>query len=46
VFALLLAFVSTLGSVVVDQETDLEINDGQQWRISLGLNGGVAQGTG
>jgi len=46
VFALLPAFISTVGSVVVDQTTDLEINAGQSWRIRLGLNVGVAQGAG
>ena len=46
VFALLPAFVSALGSVVVDQETNLYISSGQQWRIRLGLNVGAAQGAG
>lgn len=44
--ALLPAFVSSVGSVVVDQTMDIEVKAGQTWVITLGLNVGIAQGAG
>jgi len=42
VFALVPAFTSALGGVVIDQQTDFQIDPGQSFRLRLGLNLGIA----